>query len=270
MCLIVCAFHYQPRYPLVIAANRDEFYSRPTRDAHFWSLKGDQPDLLAGQDLSKGGTWLGLTRDGRFAAVTNIRSPNPKTSRMSRGDLTRRFLLGDQPPADYLARVQDSLTEYAGFNLLVGDRQSLYFLNSDDGEIRNLQPGIYGLSNGTLDSDWPKIRHSRSALRNLLDQDQALDTASVISIMMDEEPADERQLPETGVSRELERLLSPVFIRNPQRNYGTRCSTAVIVDQRGMVRFCEQNYGADTKITARQYFQFSLYPQDVGRVPAAG
>jgi uncharacterized protein with NRDE domain len=268
MCLIVCAYHYHSRYPLVIAANRDEFHSRPTRSAGFWTVDRNHPGLLAGQDLERGGTWLGLTRDGRFAAVTNIRHPQPKAALRSRGELTRQFLLSDRTAGQYMQEVQGNLDEFAGFNLLVGDREKLFFLNSNEGQVVALQPGVYGLSNGTLDSDWPKIQRSKAVLREMLDGDRQPDTDRLIAMMRDMEPAAETDLPDTGVSRDLELLLSPIFIRNPQRDYGTRCSTAIILDEQGTVRFSEQSYGADTTVNCRQFFQFSLLAEPAATAPS--
>lgn len=258
MCLIVFAYRYHTRLPLVISANRDELHARPTRQAQFWSEKATPAELLAGQDLTQGGTWLGLTRGGRFAAVTNIRMPGITSGSRSRGFLTRDFLLGKATPADYLGSLLGTLKDYAGFNLLVGDGNELCYLNSIKGEALKLQPGIYGLSNGALDSDWPKVHRSKAALKELLDRENQVSTDRLTAIMLDREQAPDHQLPDTGFPIELERNLSPSFIVNPQRDYGTRCTTAVIINQQGTVRFSEQNYAADTRITARRLFHFPL------------
>jgi uncharacterized protein with NRDE domain len=257
MCLIVFAYRYSPGLPLVVAANRDEFHARPTRAARFWTSDQHHGDLLAGQDLVQGGTWLGLTRGGRFAAVTNIRNPGTAQGSRSRGLLTSNFLTSQQPAADYLRQLQNSLQDYAGFNLLLGDQQGLYYLDSNTGQILELHPGIYGLSNATLDSDWPKVNHGKSAIRNLLDNnDVSID--ALTSIMMDREPAPDWQLPDTGIPRELERQLSASFIVDHERDYGTRCTTAIVIDAQSTVRFSEQNYDAGTGIVARQVFNFPL------------
>ena len=257
MCLIVFAYRYHPRLPLVVAANRDEFHARPTRSAQFWSSGQQHADLLAGQDLTQGGTWLGLTRSGRFAAVTNIRSPGSAAGRKSRGNLTSNFLLSNEPATDYLQNLQDSVNDYAGFNLLLGDQNGLYYLNSLSAQIEKISPGIYGLSNATLDSDWPKVILGKAAIRNLLDDgDASID--ALTAIMMDREQAPDSQLPQTGIPLELERQLSPSFIVNPQREYGTRCTTAIVIDEQGAVSFSEQNYDADTAIISRQVFSFPL------------
>jgi uncharacterized protein with NRDE domain len=257
MCLIVFAYRYSPGLPLVVAANRDEFHARPTRAARFWSSDRNHADLLAGQDLTRGGTWLGLTREGRFAAVTNIRSPGTVQGSRSRGLLTTNFLTSQQRAADYLQQLQASLHEYAGFNLLVGDRHGLYYLDSITGQILKLRPGIYGLSNATLDSDWPKVNQGKSAIRDLLDNDN-VSIDSLTSIMLGREQAPDSQLPDTGIPLELERQLSSSFIADHHRDYGTRCTTAIVIDAQGTVRFSEQNYDADTGIALRQVFNFPL------------
>lgn len=257
MCLIVFAYRYHSRLPLVVAANRDEFHSRPTREARFWSSDRQQGDLLAGQDLTQGGTWLGMSRSGRFAAVTNIRNPDAPAGSKSRGFLTSNFLSGHDHAIDYLQRVQDSLQDYSGFNLLLGDHQGLFYLNSADGQIEELMPGIHGVSNGTLNSDWPKVNLGKAAIGNLLKHDN-VSVDALTAIMMDREPAPDTQLPSTGIPLGLERQLSSSFIVNPQREYGTRCTTAIVIDEQGAVRFSEQNYNADAEITSRQVFNFPL------------
>ncbi|MCB1671243.1 MAG: NRDE family protein [Gammaproteobacteria bacterium] len=267
MCLIIIAFRSSPRLPLVVAANRDEVHSRPTRPARFWASEPPRPGLLAGQDLTQGGTWLGITRTGRFAAVTNFRSPGAGSGVRSRGFLIRDFLLGEVPASDYLNSVRENLDEYGGFNLLVGDTRELLYLNGVDAEIQVLQPGFYGLSNAALDSDWPKVQRGRQALQELLagttktDQGHAgagLTTDALTRLMLNRNPAPDHLLPQTGIPLTLERSLSSSFIVNPQRDYGTRCTTALIIDNSGSVRFSEQSYGADAEITTRRYFHFPL------------
>jgi len=259
MCLIVIAHRYHAQLPLVIAANRDEFHSRPTRDAHFWATQHPQTDLLAGQDLTQGGTWLGMSRDGRIAAVTNIRTPAPARGRRSRGFLTRDYLLGLLPAEDYLAGLLPSLHEYAGFNLLIGDDQGLFHLNSNAGQIEKLPPGIYGLSNSELDSDWPKVRRSKTALQSLLDAgENDIATGNLIAIMTDGRQAPDDQLPDTGIPLAMERQLSSSFIASTERGYGTRCTTAIVGDAAGKIRFCEQNYASDSRVASRRLFQFDL------------
>jgi len=259
MCLIICAFQYHRDFPLVIAANRDEFFSRPTRDAGFWPVQDDSAAILAGKDLTQGGTWLGISDTGRFAAVTNIRNPGQENlAAKSRGFLTSDFLNSDVPAREYLESLQPNLNAFAGFNLLVGDHDELFYLNNQDREIRSLQPGVYGLSNGTLDSPWPKIKRGKDQLKALLDEDNSIETDSLIELMIDTEIAPDHHLPDTGVSLELERMLSASFISSPDRGYGTRCSTAIVVNESGAARFSEQNYNSNGTIASRNFYDFPL------------
>lgn len=259
MCLIICAFQYHRDFPLVIAANRDEFFSRPTRDAGFWQAQDDSNTILAGKDLTQGGTWLGISDTGRFAAVTNIRDHGQDgIAEKSRGFLTTDFLRSDLPAREYLETLHGSLDAFAGFNLLVGDHDELFYLNNQDQQIRSLQPGVYGLSNGTLDSPWPKVKRGKDHLKALLDDDVDIETDSLIELMVNTEIAPDHHLPDTGVSLELERLLSASFIANPERGYGTRCSTAIVVNESGSVRFSEQNYASDGAIASRNFYDFPL------------
>ena len=166
MCLLIFAHQLSADYPLMVAANRDEFYARPTAPAAFWP---EYPGLLAGRDLEQGGTWMGVTREGRFAAVTNYRDPDvAMPAPRSRGELPLDYLAGSTTPASYLAELAKRGGEYAGFNLLVGDRDSLwYFANSGGQAPRALSPGLYGLSNARLDTPWPKVERGKAMLLSL-------------------------------------------------------------------------------------------------------
>lgn len=259
MCLIIFAHQADARFPLVVAANRDEFYSRPTQHAHFWPDPELSQPLLAGRDLQAGGTWLGMTTGGRFAAVTNIRDPSqPERKPRSRGELTRAFLEGSASPQEYCDSLAACYDEYAGYNLLVGDGASLCYVNNHARVAETLAPGIYGLSNGLLNAAWPKITKGRTRLKALLDNDAAPDTDSLLALMLDSEPALDTDLPRTGVSIELERALSSAFIRNTERHYGTLCSTAILVDAQGNSRFSEQNYDESGQPSAAHLFRFTL------------
>lgn len=259
MCLILIAHQADSRYPLVVAANRDEFFARPTRQANFWPDAESAIPLLAGKDLRAGGTWLGMTATGRFAAVTNIRDPSqtePKAR--SRGELTLDFLQGGASPAQYAAALSQQFDDYAGFNLLLGDREDLYYLNNHHKVMARLQPGVYGLSNGLLDAPWPKIVTGRTALQSMLNDAGQLSTDQLIALMTNPTEAPDEALPATGVSRELERKLSSMFIRNPERDYGTMCSTAIIVDAQRNCRFSEQNYTDTGDPETAHFYQFKL------------
>jgi uncharacterized protein with NRDE domain len=259
MCLILFAHQAVPDYPLVVAANRDEFFARPSRHADFWSDQNQQQEILAGKDLVAGGTWLGITRSGRFAAVTNIRDPSQREHKpRSRGELTLHFLRGTQSPEHYCSKLAADFDQFAGYNLLVGDQGSLYYVNNFEGTIAALEPGVYGLSNGLLNSPWPKVSRGQAKLESLLQLPQSLDTDALIDIMADRQQAADAELPNTGVPIELERQLSSTFIFNPDRQYGTRCSTAIIQGHAAAgtpTRFAELNFDANGAATSRHFFE---------------
>ncbi len=261
MCLIIFAHQADARFPLIVAANRDEFYARPTQQADFWTDAGLPSPLLAGKDLLAGGTWLGMTASGRFAAVTNIRDPSQQEPRPhSRGELTRDFLQGTATPADYCQALATRLDDYAGFNLLVGDRATLCYLNNQTRQVEELVPGVYGLSNGRLNSPWPKVRKGRERLQELLLRDVTPDTDDLLLMMRDAEQASDAELPDTGVPVALERTLSSAFIRNAERRYGTLCSTAILIDAQGGCRFSEQNFDENGAAGSAHHYRFTLQP----------
>lgn len=245
MCLIIFAYQPDSRLPLVVAANRDELFARPTAQADLWTDEESGSQILSGRDLQAGGTWLGITRDGRFAAVTNIRDPSQTEARpRSRGELTRRFLAGDETPALYCGRLAASFDQYAGYNLLVGDGRSLFYVNNQEQKIWELEPGCYGLSNGLLNTAWPKVERGRERLQSLLLEQETITTDALLAMMDDRTQAEDADLPDTGIGIEIERRLSSAFILNPEREYGTLCSTAVLFEQSGAIRFGEQNFDA--------------------------
>ena len=237
MCLIAFAWQMSGR-PLLLLGNRDEFHPRPTRAASFWNEEG-HPQLLAGKDLEAGGTWLGVTRSGRFAALTNIRSPEARQGPRSRGKLVLDYLTGKMSPGDYLNSLTDELGEYAGFNLLAGTMQQLWYLNSQEGQPKELAPGVYGLSNAELNSPWPKLQTLCSNLTQHLDTDSDSDT--LLELLKDSREYPDDQLPDSGVSPEWERRLSATFILG--EDYGTRACTLLGIDADGSITFVEQVFG---------------------------
>ena len=238
MCLIVFSFQQDQNFPLVVTANRDEFYRRPTRSAHWWS---DLP-IFAGRDLEAMGTWLGITGSGRFAAVTNVREPGRNVVALrSRGELTRDYLTSMDSPRTYLQELQQRATDYAGFNLLVGDHTELWFYSNRDREPHQLQPGLYGISNGAFDEPWPKLTSGKQAMAEQLRLGP--DTEQLATILLDSQVYADHLLPQTGVPLEWERLLSSRFIRSD--NYGTRASTVLTVSSSGVIDFLEQNFSED-------------------------
>lgn len=233
MCLIALAWQAHPDFPLIVAANRDEFYQRPAAPARFWE---DAPAVLAGRDLAAGGTWMGVTRQGRFAALTNYREPGAPAGARSRGLLVSAFLAGRESPADYAARVAGEGGEYSGFSLLLGTPDSLVAVSNRGLVPTALAPGVHGLSNHLLDTPWPKVEKAKAGLTAALQASAPDDT--LFHLLADAEPAPEPALPDTGVGRDMERLLSPLFIRSP--NYGTRVSTVLRLGRR--THFREQTF----------------------------
>ena len=238
MCLIFMAMDAHPDYRIVIAANRDEFYDRPSAPASFWP---ESPQLLAGRDLRAGGTWLGITRSGRLAALTNYRDPESKRAeRPSRGKLVSDFLIGRENPVSYLERISANAGRYNGFSLLVGRNGNFYCYSNRSEGIRTLGPGIHGLSNHLLDTPWPKVEKGRQALSRLL-SGNTICPEDLFHFLLDRTAAPDELLPDTGVGLEMERMLSPVFISSP--GYGTRSSTVILLDRTGRVTFAEKAFG---------------------------
>jgi len=239
MCLIVLAHDIHPAYPLVIGANRDEFFDRPTAPLAWWE---DHPHVLAGRDLAAGGTWMGITDTGRFAAVTNFRDPlRIKQNAPSRGDLAGGFLCSATPAQRYLEQVQQSAESYNGFNLIVKDGSGLFYYANFQDRIQRLGAGVYGLSNHLLNTDWPKVIKARKRLSFLMEKD-VVDETAVFTLLADRQPAPHADLPDTGISPSWERLLSSVFIHS--ETYGTRSSSVIIMESNGQTRFSERTYDA--------------------------
>ena len=239
MCLILFAAGAHPRYPLIVAANRDEAYSRPAHAAAFWS---DQPDVYGGRDIERGGTRLALTRRGRFAAITNYRQGRGrKSTENSRGDLTRGFLTGRESPAAYAKSVEARGDDYNGFSLIVGTAEELWFYSNRGAAAQRIAPGVHGLSNHLLDEPWPKVRRGVALIESLLDAGESELTTKLLALLTDRSPAPDELLPATGVGLERERALSASFIEGT--DYGTRASTVVLVDANGETLFIERTYG---------------------------
>jgi len=252
MCLLALAWKQHPRLRLLAAANRDEFHERPTRAAQFWP---DQPELLAGQDKKAGGSWLGLSRQGRFAAVTNVREPGAETGHLSRGHLVRDFLLGRQPAMDFLQQLRPQASQYAGFNLLLCDGQSLAYFSNRNGSVpRLLEPGIYALSNHQLDTPWPKLLRLKQQFAQQLEQGQ-LDDATLFQLLRDEQAANPEDLPDTGLAKDWEHRLSAPFVITP--DYGTRCSTLLSLWEDGSLRFRERRFDPAGQVQGDSLYRMS-------------
>jgi len=236
MCLILFALHQHQDYPLVVIANRDEYYARPTQAVHWWP----DLDIFAGRDLEAKGTWMGVNRKGRFAAVTNVREANGLQAVLSRGNLTRDFLSSGEPAESFLTSLEPTADDYAGFNLIVGDSSGLYFYSNRHAGIRRIPPGIYGVSNGLFDEAWPKLLSGKQALAAILKT--SLDNSALMQILTDSTTAEDERLPKTGVPLDIERMLSSRFIRSNE--YGTRACSIVKFTSREKIIVAEQNYNS--------------------------
>jgi uncharacterized protein with NRDE domain len=253
MCLIVFAYKSHPKYKFIFAANRDEFYNRPSEQADYWK---DNSELLAGKDLQAGGTWMGITKQGRFAAVTNYRDlKNIKENAPSRGMLTLDFLNDNISAKKYYKNIKPSLQDYNGFNLILGSVDELFYFSTKTHGIKKLDPGIYGLSNATLNTDWPKVKKSRDVLSVLLKNDE-IHPWELLSILNDTRKAKEEDLPDTGIGMEWEKILSSIFIQSPK--YGTRCSTAVVVDIDNNFRLAEKTFFGNQGAFSNKDFSFTI------------
>jgi len=252
MCLIVLGWRASAAFPLVVAANRDEWRDRPAEPARWWS---DHPRLLAGRDLQAGGTWMGVTREGRFAAVTNFRDPSDKRSNArSRGGLVTEFLLGSDSPARFLSNLSARSHEYNAFNLILGDGASLLYFGSREGAPRAIEPGVHGLSNHTLDEPWPKVVRGNARMGRALEgRDPA---PALFEMLSDRSGARDEDLPQTGVGIEWERRLASALITGEE--YGTRVSTVLLVSSSGNVSFEERGRAADGSVTGTALQQFTL------------
>jgi uncharacterized protein with NRDE domain len=252
MCLILVAWRVHPEYPCVIAANRDEFHSRPTLAAHWWK---DSPTVLAGQDLIAGGTWLGMTRTGRVAALTNQRhSGVRRQDAPSRGHLVTKVLESRESLEADLSYLLEVGGRYNKFNLIFTDGRRLGVVESGRGDARELGPGLYGLSNHFLDTPWPKVENGKSRLNDALSY--LPDQRYLLSLLRDDELAPDDRLPETGLPLEWERLLSSSFVR--ASDYGTRSSTLLMIDRDGLASFDEWSWDASGADIGRVNERFSI------------
>jgi uncharacterized protein with NRDE domain len=236
MCLILVAWRTHPDFPLVLAANRDEFHARPSAAAAPWA---EDPRVLGGRDLEAGGGWLALRNDGRFAAVTNVREPGAAKGARSRGHLVQDFLLGEEAPGAFAQGIDGSA--YSGFNLLLGQGGELWYRSNRDSAARRLEPGIYGLSNHLLDTPWPKLVTAKTGFRTALAS--LPDPGRCFRILADRETVPDPDLPATGLSKEWERLLSAIFVQS--ESYGTRAGTVLTRAADGTLRLEERRFGPD-------------------------
>ena len=252
MCLILFAWRAHPEHVLVVAANRDEFFERPASAAAFWD---DAPEVLAGRDLTARGTWLGVTRGGRFASITNYRNPAERMAAApSRGHLVADFLAAADRPSAYFALVAPNAHEYNGFSMLAADGSSLGFYSNREGLFHQIEPGLHGLSNHLLDTPWPKVEKGKERLGALLAG--SFDPQACLELLGDTQAAHDRHLPDTGVGVEWERKLSAIRIVGGQ--YGTRCSTVVRIGIDGQAEFWERSYDREGAVTGTVEYKFTV------------
>jgi uncharacterized protein with NRDE domain len=251
MCLIAFAWQRHPQYRLILAGNRDELHRRPSQDMHWWH---DAPSVLAGRDLQAGGTWLAVSRNGRFAAVTNYRETiSARPAPRSRGELVSAFVNGDETPSGYCARLQGE--RYAGFSLLVADRQSLYCTSNRGDATQALGAGVYGLSNAALDTPWPKLLRCRSGLERLLAED-AVNPTALFALLADTHPAPVDDIRDDDLPFAMARAVSAPFIRT--ETYGTRCTTVLLIDYDGRALVCERRFDSAGKNIGDSEFRFDI------------
>ena len=250
MCLILIAFKTVDDYPLLIAANRDEFHARPAQKADWWP---DDSDVLGGRDLQAGGTWLAVHRSGKFAAVTNYRdADSSKRGKRSRGYLVSEYLQGDLSPTEYLQTLDGD--DFAGFNLLVSDGQTLAYQSNRSDRCGELPPGVYGLSNATLDTPWEKVERSKNKLQELIDAG-AVNETSLLRVLGDKEKGPVDEVKSDRLPFATAHAITAPFIVLPE--YGTRCSTVVLADQNGRWSLVERRFAADGSKSGESQFSFS-------------
>jgi uncharacterized protein with NRDE domain len=252
MCLILLAWRVHPDFPCVLAANRDEFHDRASAAADWWP---GPPGILAGRDLKAGGTWLGVTRRGNFAALTNFRDGGARRADApSRGVLVSELLASGRTVSETLSYLRAVGPDYNPFNLIFSDGERLGIYESMRGVGRELGPGVFGLSNHLLDTPWPKVQNGKSALTEALAD--ARDETAILHLLRDDRPARDDDLPQTGVGLEWERLLSSAFIR--AEDYGTRCSTLLRIDHRGAAVFGEWSWDVAGEASGARRFEFDV------------
>ena len=236
MCLLLIGYKVNVNYPIIIAANRDEFYARETKNLYFWEQEG----IFAGKDIQAGGTWLAFHRDGRFAAITNIKKKKKMDpNKLSRGLIITDFLKDTMDASHFVETLSNYCLDYQGFNLLVGSEQGLFFLNSEEAVVQRLPAGVYGISNASLDTPWPKLMLAKSLFEHEITSESP-SSQQMFELLKNEQHFPDYLLPETGVGAELEKLLSTVFIKS--NAYGTRSSAVILQHASGSVVFEERDH----------------------------
>jgi len=249
MCLVVFAWQTHPQYRLILAANRDEFHRRPTQSAHWWL---DNESFLAGRDLQAGGTWLAMSKSGRFATVTNFHEGQKNKARFeSRGTLVSSFVAGSQSLSEFASSIV--MRDYAGFSLLLSDGESMLYLSNRDDLQTNLEPQIYGLSNASLDTPWSKVVRTKANLTSLI-ENNAINETELTKLLYDRTLAVIDNVVSEDLPFEIPKTLSSPFIVSP--NYGTRSSTTILWRTDGVVEFCERSFNPSGKADRDSRFSF--------------
>lgn len=254
MCLILFSYENHPHYRLILVANRDEFYDRPTAGVHLWN---DDSGILAGIDLKEGGTWLGITTKGRFAAITNYRDTlSRKDHAKSRGLLVSEYLRSTTEVTECIDEIKKNVDLYNDFNLLIGDMKHLYCLSSKPVASTIVEPGTHGLSNHLLDTPWPKTSSGKNELNRKTLGKKDFSIEELFSILRDKTQPEDQELPDTGVGLEWERILGPIFIKS--ETYGTRSSTILLIDHSNRATLVERTYDRHNPSVAQDR-RFELY-----------
>jgi uncharacterized protein with NRDE domain len=253
MCLLLLANECRLKYKLIIAANRDEFYKRPTESAHFWA---ENKFLLAGKDLEGNGTWLGITKNGKFAALTNYRDMSKiKANAPTRGMLVINFLLENTEPKNYSKFLINKAGEFNGYNLIFGNVQKLFYFSNISKDFIEVKKGVHGLSNHLLDTPWPKVVKAKEEFEMLLKKEK-INEEQIFNLLYDNTTFEENLLPQTGLSIEMEKLVSPIFTIT--KNYGTRSSTVILIDYNGNVSFTEKSFNNKKENFNTSHFDFKI------------
>lgn len=254
MCVLFLAVNQHPHFPLIIAANRDEIYARPTTSSQFWP---SHPDILAGQDQEAGGTWMGITRSGYFSALTNIRAPSqPRIETRTRGELVSQYLQETPSNAEFSQRLRHNRQRYRGYNLIFGHWQDLQVYNNYNDQVLAASAGFYGLSNAALNSPWHKVSAGVRELTSLCQSMDNIDHEALFELLRNDTRAADEYLPNTGMPESLEKQLSSIFIHLP--DYGTRSSTIVTVNREQQVHWVERTYNANAQVSNEQRYQFAI------------
>lgn len=254
MCILFIAVNQHPKFSLIIAANRDEFYQRPTLHSQFWP---EYPQLLGGKDQLAGGTWMGVTKQGYISALTNIRAPHlNQENAQSRGQLVLDYLTKPALRDSYVQKLHHARTEFNGYNLLYGKWHDLAVYNNHEDSLQFLDSGFYGLSNANLNSPWPKINHGVQALKEYCENTDVLEPEALLDLMRNEEKAKDHLLPQTGVPENWEKQLSSIFINT--EGYGTRTSTIFWIDHQQNAFWYERTFDQKAQIIGDQKYQFAI------------